>query len=68
MKFGFSPKKRSTPLTSEQKVLRAAKAKETREKNHTMGRRQKAALDAAAIAPATPPVASSSANGSKVAV
>ena len=43
-KFGFKPQKKSQPLTSAQKVVRAAKAKLTRQKRGTMGSRQKANL------------------------
>ena len=42
--WGFKPKKPAKPLTSEQKVLRAAKAKLTRQKRGTLGKRQKAAI------------------------
>lgn len=41
--FGFKPRKK-TVLTSEQKALRAAKARETRARRRTMGRRQKEAI------------------------
>lgn len=41
-KFGFTPQKRRRKLSSEEKVLRSAKAKLTREKRHTQGSRQKA--------------------------
>jgi hypothetical protein len=43
-KFGFSPQKPRKPLTPEQKTLRAAKAKLTRQKHGTLGSKQKAAL------------------------
>ena|SRR5579871_6712762 len=43
-KFGFKPKKKRAPLTSEQAFARAAKAKATRVKRGTLGRKQKAAL------------------------
>lgn len=42
--FGFKPAKRRAEMTTEQKMIRAAKAKLTRELRHTMGSRQKAAL------------------------
>src|SRR5581483_4572632 len=42
--FGFKPASKRQALTTEQKVLRAAKAKLTRQKRHTMGSRQKADL------------------------
>jgi len=42
--FGFKPKKPTPTLTPAEKVLRAAKAKLTRQKRNTMGSRQKAAL------------------------
>ncbi len=44
--FGFSPRKPAKKLTSEQKTLRAAKAKLTRQKRGTLGKRQKAAIKA----------------------
>ncbi|HZV01292.1 MAG TPA: hypothetical protein VFF73_31560 [Planctomycetota bacterium] len=44
--FGFKPQKTRTPLTSAQKVQRAAKAKATRQKRGTMGSRQKANIRA----------------------
>jgi hypothetical protein len=50
--FGFKPNKVRTPLTSEQKVLKAEKLRATRALNHTMGKKQKAAL-AAGQTPAT---------------
>ena len=43
-KFGFKPKKRRKPLTLEEKTLRAAKAKLTRQKRGTLGSKQKAAI------------------------
>jgi hypothetical protein len=43
-RFGFKPNKRRKPLTVEQKALRAAKAKLTRQKRGTLGKRQKAAI------------------------
>jgi hypothetical protein len=45
-KFGFKPQTPRAPLTTEQKLLRAAKAKLTREARHTMGKRQKASIRA----------------------
>jgi hypothetical protein len=44
--FGFKPHKSPKPLTSEQKTIRAAKARLTRQKRHTLGSKQKAALKA----------------------
>jgi hypothetical protein len=44
--FGFKPQKRRKPLTSDQKAIRAAKARLTRQKRHTLGSKQKAALKA----------------------
>jgi hypothetical protein len=44
LKFGLTPRSPRKPLTSAQKVVRAAKAKLTREARHTMGSRQKAGL------------------------
>ena len=43
-KFGFKPSKPRKPLTPEQKTMRAAKAKLTRQKRGTLGKRQKAAI------------------------
>jgi len=42
--WGFVVSKPRKPLTSEEKVLRAAKAKLTRQKRGTLGKRQKAAI------------------------
>src|SRR6202043_2574460 len=42
--FGFKPQTTRKPLSPEQKVLRAAKAKLTRQMRHTMGSKQKASL------------------------
>jgi hypothetical protein len=42
--WGFPVSKPKKPLTSEEKVLRAAKAKLTRQKRGTLGKRQKAAI------------------------
>lgn len=42
--FGITPDKEPTPLTAEQKVARAAKAKATRVARHTMGKKQKAKI------------------------
>jgi hypothetical protein len=57
--FGFKPVTR-TPLTSAQKVARAAKADATRKARGTLGRKQKAAIKgvvpAAPTEPATAPV------------
>jgi hypothetical protein len=44
--FGFSLRKPAKKLTSEQNTLRAAKARLTRQKRGTLGKRQKAALKA----------------------
>jgi hypothetical protein len=43
-KFGFKPKKKRKPLSSEKEVIRVAKAKKTRELRGTKGKRQKAAI------------------------
>ena len=43
-KFGFKPTKARKPLTSEQNAVRAAKAKLTRQKRGTLGKKQKAAI------------------------
>jgi hypothetical protein len=45
-KFGFMPFKRRRPLTVEEKVQRAAKAKITRQKRGTLGKKQKEAIKA----------------------
>lgn len=42
--FGFKPERQRRDLTPEEKVLRAAKAKATREARHTLGSRQKAEI------------------------
>jgi hypothetical protein len=44
--FGFRPRKEPTPLTTEQQAAKVAKARQTRQKNGTLGARQKKALDA----------------------
>ncbi len=44
--FGFSPRKKPAPLTAEQLLVRETKAKATRAKRQTLGKRQKAALKA----------------------
>jgi hypothetical protein len=46
VQWGFKVTKPKKPLTAEQKVLRAAKAKLTRQKRGTLGRKQKAAIKA----------------------
>jgi hypothetical protein len=42
--FGIKPRAKARPMTPEQLVLRAAKARGTRAARHTMGSRQKAAV------------------------
>jgi hypothetical protein len=42
--FGFKQRKPRQPLTSQQQLVRAVKARETRRLRHTAGRRQKAEL------------------------
>ena len=42
--YGYQPKKKKRELTHEEKVAMAQKAAETRQRNHTMGRRQKEQL------------------------
>jgi hypothetical protein len=42
--FGIAASKARKPLTSEQKVVHVAKAQKTRALRHTMGKRQKAAV------------------------
>lgn len=44
--FGFSPLRQPRPMTVEEKLLRTAKAKLTRQKRGTMGKRQKAEIKA----------------------
>src|SRR5579871_5762813 len=46
VKFGFKPRKKAAPLTSEQALARATKAKATRAKRGTLGSKQKAAVKA----------------------
>ncbi len=55
--FGFRPRKVPTPLTTEQQSERVAKARVTRQKNHTMGSQQKKAADQGG---ATPPATGNS--------
>jgi hypothetical protein len=43
-KLGFAVAKPRTPLTSEEKALRAAKSRETRAARHTLGSRQKESI------------------------
>jgi hypothetical protein len=43
--FGFNPKKKPAPLTGDERVAKAAKAKATREARGTLGSRQKAAVE-----------------------
>jgi hypothetical protein len=58
--YGMTPRKARTPLTAEQKVAAAAKAKATREARHTMGSKQKKGVKGTmpAAVPTTPPAAS----------
>lgn len=42
--FGFKPKRKPTPLTSEQKSQKAKRSRATREARHTLGPRQKLAI------------------------
>jgi hypothetical protein len=53
VQFGFSPRKKRTKLSPEKNVIRAAKARLTREKRHTLGSRQKEALGSAETPPVT---------------
>jgi hypothetical protein len=43
-KLGFKPERPRKPLTPEESVLRAARARETRAARHTLGARQKASI------------------------
>jgi hypothetical protein len=43
-KFGFKPKKKREPLSSEKQIIRVAKGKKTREMRGTKGKAQKAAI------------------------
>jgi hypothetical protein len=43
-RFGFKPDRPRTQLTPEERVLRAARARETRAARHTLGARQKASI------------------------
>lgn len=55
--FGLKAPKPRTPMTPEQKVAAAAKAKATREARHTMGPKEKAKITGATVAPAAAPEA-----------
>jgi hypothetical protein len=60
-KFGIKPRKPPRKLTAAENEARAAKARATRLKLHTLGKAQKRALlaeSAPSVAPATPPAAS----------
>jgi len=54
--YGLTPRKSATPLTSAQKVAKAAKAEATRKARGTMGKKQK--KDVKGTVPTTAPVAS----------
>ena len=56
--FGFTPKKKKAAATFDEKVQRHEKLVAARERNHTLGKRQKQALEDGASKPAapTPPV------------
>ena len=47
--FGFKPKRSRKPMSAEKQALAVAKAKLTRAKRHTLGKRQKEALGKAEI-------------------
>jgi hypothetical protein len=64
--FGFTAAARK-PLTPEQKVARAAKAKATREARHTMGPVQKKKVTGATAAAAAAPVPAASTGPAQVA-
>ena len=68
VKFGFTPARPRPEPTIEQKARSAAKARETREKRHTLGSRQKRDLKAtetpAISIPPSGPMQIGSANGS----
>jgi hypothetical protein len=53
-RFGITPAKESVSVTSAEAQERAAKAKATREKNGTMGSKQKKTLDATSSPSTTP--------------
>ncbi len=53
VQFGFSPRKKRQKLSPEKNVLRAAKARLTRQKRHTLGSRQKEALGTTETPPVT---------------
>jgi hypothetical protein len=57
--FGMTPKKTRTPMSNETLVIRAAKARSTRAKRKTLGKRQRAAIKGdvtgVVIAPVTAP-------------
>jgi hypothetical protein len=54
--FGIKPAKETVEITSAAALARAGKAKATREKNGTLGSKQKKALDEAPQAPQAPQV------------
>ena len=53
--FGFTPKKKRAAATFDEKVQRHDKLVATRERNHTLGKKQKQALEDGAGTPAAPP-------------
>ena len=52
--FGFTPRKKKAAATFDEKVQRHDKLVATRERNHTLGKKQKKALDESASKPAAP--------------
>jgi len=53
--FGFRPRKKAA-LTVDQTAAKVQKMRLTRQKNHTMGKKQKQALDGGTQPPPSPPV------------
>ena len=53
--FGISPDKARRQLTPDEKKAAADKSRKTRQRNHTMGRKQKKALEEQSQTPPAPP-------------
>ena len=53
--YGLAPEKARTPLTGEQRVVAAEKAKETRKLRGTLGKKQKAGIKATTVPAESPP-------------
>ena len=61
--FGLSQPKKRTPLSNDALLLRAAKARATRTKRRTMGKRQKAAIKGEVTGVVITPVTSTGSSG-----